>query len=243
MADGFQKSQGLECGCRSLVGAGRLQPVSAGAAGGMDQSWRVGAGTTGLGLHHLWCAASDVDGPRHSVVERACPERSHAPDGVADEARHSTALERLSPSPDAGQGGTLSWRAGTGSAPARGAPPAAASLAGSVSLGTQSRASARGAGHANSGQCLVPERAPIRSASAPLGISAGCQSAEGQQSGQSRCLPNTLADRPRTGGRVGTTRPGRTPGAGLLLSHSDSRTGSANPILDPGATLASSGGG
>src|SRR2546427_3351550 len=121
MADGFQKSQGLECGCRSLVGAGRLQPVSAGAAGGMDQSWRVGAGTTGLGLHHLWCAASDVDGPRHSVVERACPERSHAPDGVADEARHSTALERLSPSPDAGQGGTLSWRAGTGSAPARGA--------------------------------------------------------------------------------------------------------------------------
>src|ERR1700741_1760503 len=243
MADGFQKSQGLECGRWSLVGPGRLQPISSGAPGGMDQSWRVGAGTTGLSLHRLWCATSDVDGPWHSLVERARTERSHAPDGVADEARHSTALERLSPSPDAGQGGALSWRAGTRPAPARGASPAAASLAGSVSLGTQPRASARGAGDANSGQRLAPERASLRSASAPLGISAGCQSAEGELSGQSRCLPNTLEDRPGTGRGGGTSGAGRTTRAGLLLPNSDSRTGSAKPILDSGATLASSTGG
>src|SRR5262249_33717373 len=134
VANGFQKPQGVECRGRSALGDRRLQPLCAGAAGGVEQPRRAGAGATGVRFYRLWRAPSDVDGPRHSLVEPEVAQRNYAPDGVADEARHSPALERLSPSADAGQGGTLSRHAGTGAATARGAAPAAAGLAGRVSL-------------------------------------------------------------------------------------------------------------
>jgi len=67
-------------------------------------------------FHNVWCTASDVDGSRHPVVERAVAEWGHALDGVADEAGYSTPLEWLSPSADAGQSGAFSWRAATGTA-------------------------------------------------------------------------------------------------------------------------------
>src|SRR5213083_1549480 len=70
-------------------------------------------------------------------------------------APHRAALERISTSADAGEGGAFPQQPGTGAAGAESAAPGAAALAERVSLGTQPCATARSAGHANSGECVA----------------------------------------------------------------------------------------
>src|SRR4051812_38063983 len=127
----------MECAGRSLVGAGRSQPLSAGTAGSMENARGTGAGAVGKRVSGLRRAASRSDGPWHSVVEYAGARRTDRTDVVADEARHRAALERTAVSADAGQGGTLSRRTGASAARPKRAAQRTVGLAGSVSPGTQ----------------------------------------------------------------------------------------------------------
>ena len=102
-------------------------------------------------------AAGDADGSRHPVVEGAGADGRDAIDGMADEAGHPSALERVSPSPDARQSRTFSRRPRTGAAGAGRAAKRTAALARCLSLGAQPCASARSLGHANSGQRVAQE--------------------------------------------------------------------------------------
>src|ERR1035437_355612 len=94
VANGFQKSERMESGDWTAVGAGRLQSLRVAVAGDLDGARGSGAGATGRRVSKLRHAGGDVDGPRDSVVERAGAAGLDAAHGVADEVGGRAALQR-----------------------------------------------------------------------------------------------------------------------------------------------------
>src|SRR5215468_10318278 len=107
-------------------------------------------------IYDLRRAGWNADGSRQPVVER--PGRIHGSDQaftVADEARHSLALEPRTPSPNPGQGRAFPRCAATRARATRCSIPGSATLVRRVSLGAQPCASARSAGDENTRESLA----------------------------------------------------------------------------------------
>lgn len=167
----FKGTQGMAAPGGAAVGARRSQSLS-NCSGGQRQHARcTGAGAVGGGLAALRSSGRDVDGSRDTLVESEVALGTNPSVAVADAARNPAALERLSASPDPGQGGALSRIATACSATAWLAARANTNLAGCVSLGAQPCASARSPGDADTGHSLATQSTALRSASAALGVS------------------------------------------------------------------------
>ena len=98
----------------SAVGARRSQPLPDRAGRHRRHAWRTGAAATGRSLPALRGSGSNVNGSWHALVEHTRTVRTDAVVALADAAGHSVVLERYSPSPNPGQGGTISRIAATG---------------------------------------------------------------------------------------------------------------------------------
>src|SRR5580704_18524204 len=205
----------------------------------MECARRVGARATGDRLCQLRRARRDAHGSRHPVVECAGAHGRDAIDGMADEARHPVALERVSPSPDAGQSRTFSRRSGTGAAGPRRAAKRAAALARRLSLGAQPCASARSPENANSGHRVAQERTQLRFPSSALGVSHRSPRVESGESWKPRRLRRALENRQGATRRVGATTASRATSLGVLLPHPGSRTGPEKSLLHRRRSLAS----
>src|ERR671923_1349350 len=103
-------------------------------------------------------AARHVDGSWLAVVERGGAAGSNESIVVADEARHSLALEWVSASANPGKGGAVPRLAGASAATAWDWGHEPTGLVGRISLGAQPRASTRSAGHADPRQPLATKR-------------------------------------------------------------------------------------
>src|SRR3984957_13022042 len=155
----------------TTVGARRSQPLPDCSGGQRQHARRAGARAARRSLSALWSSGRDADGSWNTMVESEVALGTNPPVVVADAARNPVALERHSPSPNAGQGGTLSRIVAARSAAAWLAERENAKLAGRFPLGAQPCASARSAGDADAGHALAAQSAALRSASAALGVS------------------------------------------------------------------------
>ena len=119
VADGFQEPVGMGCAGGSAVGVGRSPPLGDRAARNLVHQSSARKTAADRSVRALRCAGGDADGSRDAVVEQESVDGLDVADAVEHAARNPAALQRVAPSADARESGTLSRRVKRGDAATR----------------------------------------------------------------------------------------------------------------------------